>query len=187
MVLDYPKTFEQFFEQGRLHGTYKCVFLHALTDIELHNDDNISEDLLISRKGNNVILDLNFVAIRFAAAYWDIVDLPIRHRRDIPNNAPKERDINVLKNIRKEKSKHGKKPSLEDFASNKMSDFRKTIIEKSIKQSVLKGLETDFGDMFKKIGTNQIKFPVSLVDFLKQNRDEIRKNLKLNLVSICVA
>ena len=175
MMKNYSKTeyldlFKKFFDAGQLDGTYKGVFLHALTDISQFGKDDLIGKEWISENGNTITLGLSFIAARFAKAYYDILDLDIKH-----TSASKNRP-NIL-TIIKEYQMHGFL-TLADFASPEMKKFRKKIIQKSIKPEVLKNLKRDFPMMYERPArTDNIVFKSGLVDFMRSHRDYLRSEL----------
>ena len=181
MMKNYSKTeyldlFKNFFDTGHLDGTYKGVFLHALTDISQFGKDDLIGKKWISKNDNTITLDLNFIAARFAKAYYDILDLDIKH-----TSASKNRP-NILAII-KESQVHGFL-TLTDFVSPKMKKFRKKIIQNSIKPDVLKNLKRDFPMMYERPArTDTILFKSGLVDFMRSHRDYLRYELGKKLGS----
>ena len=179
MDCDYSNMFDNFFEKGTLQSDYKCVFLHALIDVGLHGNNDLSGRDWISNERDRIQLDLNFIAIRFIMSYWDVLDLPIRHVRGSITNQQPSNEINILGIIREEESKHTKRPNLEMLASPNMADFRKKVIQKSIKPEVLDHLQTNFKNLYKIVPrTDLIEFNADLVPFLRSQRNYIRKQIE---------
>lgn len=181
MVKNYSETeyldlFKNFFNTGHLEGTYKCVFLHALTDISQFGKDDLVGKEWISENDNTITLDLNFIVARFAKAYYDILGLDIKHT-SLSENQP-----NIL-GIINEFQIHGFL-TLAEFASLKMKGFRKKIIQRSIKPEVLRNLRNDFPLMYEHpTRTDVILFKSGLVAFMRSHRDYLRYELGKKLES----
>ena len=76
----YIRMFNRFFEKGKMAGTYKAVFLRALTDIGKYHRDDLIGKQWIHHDGDEVQLDLDFIASRLAKYYWDMeIAFGMRH------------------------------------------------------------------------------------------------------------
>ncbi len=111
---DYVKfidMFNDFFKKGLMVGTYKAIFLRALTDLGRYGDPDLVGNQWIHHEDNKIRLDLDFIAIRFAKYYWDMeVAFKMRH---IPENMADvnnpENDLLIVKLINDEATKIMKK------------------------------------------------------------------------------
>ena len=126
----FAEMFRTFLEKGTMAGTYKAVFLRALTDIGQYDAEN---DLVgkewIEYDGNKIRMKLDFVAARLAKYYWDMeIAFKMRHtpKRMADADNP-DADIRIIKIIRDEQTKAMKENainaikemSFEDMQSNK--------------------------------------------------------------------
>ena len=176
---DYAKMFDQFFKRGQMFSTYKTAFLYALTDIGLYDDGDLIGRHWIKQDGNFVTLKLDFLAIRLARYYWEILDSGIRH---VPKAwAEKRGDINIFEILRNEKRL--KIPTLEELEHDSMSNLRKKVIEKSIKQEVLKNLSTkEMQDLYTENRyKNTISLHKSIIYFMKHNMKQIKVELGIKM------
>ena len=172
---NYSDLFNNYFEKASLGSTYKPVFLHALTDVALFDNDDLIGKQWISVDNDTITLDLNFIAVRLTKAYWPISDFSIYHTpasaKDIPS-----KEITILKIIQNQKAIHPGDVSLETLSSDDTSAFRKSVIQQSIKPEVLKKLKNDFGDMYETVPRKDlIRFDIELINFMKRNRSDIQK------------
>ncbi len=111
---DYAKfvdMFNNFFKRGLMVGTYKAVFLRALTDLGKYGDPNLVGNQWIHHEGDKIHLDLNFIAVRFAKYYWDM-EVAFK-MRNIPENMADinnpENDLLIVKLVNQEATKIMKK------------------------------------------------------------------------------
>ncbi len=176
--LEYAELFKKFFDIGGLQGPHKCIFLHALTDIGLIDNNDLIGKEWISQDGPNVILNLNFMAVRFAKAYHGILSLNIKHS-PAHKNQP-----SILATFKDYTGSDF--PTLAYLASGKMKFFRSKIIRRDIVLEVLPNLveqtnkkkPPDFPGMYDWARrTDTIVFKRSLVDFMKSKRSYLRYEL----------
>ena len=182
--LEYVGLFKKFFDIGGLQGPHKCIFLHALTDIGLIDNDDLIGKEWISQDGPDVTLNLNFMAARFAKAYHDILGLNIKHS---PAHKNRPSIFSTFKEY-----KGSDFPTLAYLASGEMKSFRNRIIRRDIVPEVLPNLveqtnkkkPPDFPEMYDwHRGTDTIVFKRSLVDFMKSKRGYLRYELGKKLRS----
>ena len=104
--LKYIELFNNFIKSRNMSSTYKPVFLLALTDLGKYGDEDLVGSHLIYRDGDKVILDLNFVCVRFAIYYWDMeVAFKMRHMPLRVDDVYKpQKDVLIVGLIRKEAS-----------------------------------------------------------------------------------
>ena len=173
---EYANLFKKFFDAGELQGPHKCVFLHALTDVGLIDNDDLIGKEWILQDTFTVTLDLNFMAARFAKAYHDILSLDIKY-------SPASKNQPTILSTFKEQYKRFDLPTLAYFASQEMQSFRNKIIRKGITPEALPNLveqtnkikPPDFPEMYDwRRGTDTISFKSNLIDFMKSNRGYLR-------------
>ena len=176
---DYAKMFDQFFKHGQMFSTCKTTLLYALTDIGLYDDGGLIGRHWIKQDGNFVTLKLDFLAIRFARYYWEILDSGIRH---VPKAwAEKRGDINIFEILRNEKK--STVPTLKEIASDSMSSFRKKIIRYSIKQEILENLlKGESKNLYRKnLHKDSISIDKNMVYFMKNNMKQIKSDLRTKM------
>ena len=158
-----------------MSSTYKPVFLRALLDIGDLYDSDKSKNLIGSQwlryEGDQILIDLNFIAARFAKYYWDMeYSFRLRQSQD-------PQDVNVTRLI-KEIHEPGKKPpTVKELSSDNMQVFRTSVINKSIKREVLVHLRTDMKDLYKKTDSKTISLDKDVVEFLHTHKTLLKKGL----------
>ena len=172
MVKDYSKMFEHLFTKSvNMSSTYKPVFLRALLDVGDLADSGkklIGSEWLRQENGR-LLVDLNFIAARFAKYYWDMEYS--FHLRQAQGKS--DAKINTLI---KERAKFMKNPpTVARLASPDMADFRKKVIGSSLRM-VLEHLPTDMPDLYRKEGSI-IKCDADLIEYLHENKAELRDRL----------
>lgn len=180
---EYSELFKRFFSTGRTYSSYKCVFLYALTDIARMGERGLAGEEWLSETEDGIILNLDFIAIRFAKYYWEVSDLDINHTRNQTKAINSKRlAINVFATINKEKSLHVSIPSLKELASPATKSFRSEILKKSIKPEVLKNLKTDFPDLYENDHSrSNIRLRKDIICYLKMHGESIRHRLQIKL------
>lgn len=188
-TLRYMRMFNNFFEKGKMASTYKAVFLHALTDIGKYGQTDLTGRQWIHYDGDQIQLDLDFIAIRLAKYYWDMeVAFNLRHtaKRMVSEDNP-EADIaiiNIIREITETKKKDGiqprhytKPPSLMSLSSPEMTDFRTTVIKKAMRE-VLINLPNDMPGLYQRVrGKRYIILESELIEFLKEFSSVIKQAL----------
>lgn len=126
----FAEMFKTFLEKGAMAGTYKAVFLRALTDIGRYGaDSNLVGSEWIELDGDKIKMKLDFVASRLTKYYWDMeIAFKMRHtpKRMADADNP-DADIRIIKIIRDEQTKVMKERainaikemSFDDMQSNK--------------------------------------------------------------------
>ena len=138
--------------------------------------------LNIFGKNHAIKIDLDFIAIRFARYYWEIIDADLRHMPKRSDLDPKFDRVAILPIIKDEAKKYDVIPDLETFASSSMNEFRKNVISRAIRREVLPHILTDFDKMYKIIPRkNYIICDIELIGFMKNNMDFIRKHIELKI------
>ena len=131
-----------------MSSTYKPVFLRAILDIgDLHNSETTQKlvgSKWLERKDKKILVDLNFIAIRFAKYYWDMeYSFHLRQSQD-------PQDANITRLIKSTHDPQKKPPTIEELSSDEMEHFRTKVINRSIKPEVLVHLLTDMSGFYKK-------------------------------------
>ena len=114
--------FSDFLRKGVMAGTYKVVFLRALTDLGKYSKADLIGKHWISNDGNKIKLDLNFIAIRFIKYYWDMeIAFKMKHmpKRMADADDPVKDELNITKQIHVMETKLKKKNMIETI--NKMN------------------------------------------------------------------
>ena len=176
MAKNYLDMFNRFFHnEGRMSSTYKPVFLRALLDVGDLYDSEKSKKLIgkqwLEVKDDKLLLDLNFIATRFAKYYWDMeYSFRLRQSQD-------PQDANITRLVKSVHEKGKKPPTIKELADDSMDVFRNTVIKKSIKPEVLVHLKTDMRDMYKKVSSNTIELDADVIEFLHTHKVVLRKGL----------
>ncbi|ALI37229.1 hypothetical protein NMY3_03042 [Candidatus Nitrosocosmicus oleophilus] len=164
---NYLRRFNSFFNNEKLSSTYKPVFLKALLDISDYDDDFTGRKPIghqwIEKNGEQLRVDLNFIAIRYIKYYWEFL-FKFKLRQ---SHNPLDANINaILSNVNNEP----KTPSLEQLVTNEFQKLRKEVINKSIKPEVLFHLDP-IGDLYKRNErSDSITIDKPLVDFFINHR-----------------
>lgn len=96
---NYLSRFNAFFSSERLSITYKPVFLKSLIPISEYTQDTITlvGSQWIQIKDKTLMVDLNFIAIRYLQFYWELY-FKFNLRQ---SHSPKDANINrILKKIK---------------------------------------------------------------------------------------
>ena len=190
----YIRMFNWFFERGKMAGTYKVVFLRALTDVgKYHRDDLIGKQWM-HHDGDEVRLDLDFIASRLAKYYWDMeIAFGMRHMPERMADVDEpSADMGIVKLIRKEMELERKKgaqdahhipkpPSLVRLSSMSMADFRTDVIRYAMVE-VLKNLPNDMPKLYERVkGQRYITLEPELIGFMRDFSPVIKKALNYTL------
>jgi len=173
---DFSRMFSTFFKNAsRMASTYKPVFLKALLDIgDLDGpktDDEIVGNQWLEKKNGRLLIDLNFIAIRFAKFYWDMeYSFRLRQSQDL-------QDANITRIIKAAHDPDKKPPTTKDLAAKNMAEFRKKVITMSMRREVLVHLKTDMNDLYKKIDANTISVDQDLINFLHMHKTTLKFGL----------
>lgn len=103
-IAPYVRAFDRFFAGPRMSSTYKPVLAGALVDAGLWGEDDglVGRQWIRGEGDGRVSVGLDFVAIRFAKFYWDmVVGFAARHtpERMADPNDPKKDTLNIVKVI----------------------------------------------------------------------------------------
>ena len=176
MSKNYIQMFNRFFNNsGRMSSTYKPVFLRALLDVgDLYDPTNVGKLIgseWLERKEGKILVNLNFIAIRFAKYYWDMeYSFRLRQSQD-------PQDANITRLI-KDIHEPGKvPPTVKELAAEGMEHFRKLVIDRSIKREVLVHLLTDMQGLYKKTDSSTISLDDDVIEFLHVHKTIIRRGL----------
>lgn len=172
----FANMFSTFFHNSsRMASTYKPVFLRALLDVGDLADSNQSDKLIgknwLKKEDGRLLINLNFIAVRFAKYYWDMeYSFHLRQSQD-------RQDANITRFIREKHIPKKKPPTLISLTKDDMDSFRKLVISKSLRPEVLVHLKTDMDDLYKKIDANTISVDEDLVNFLHIHKTSLRYGL----------
>lgn len=134
------------FAKGKMSSTYKAIFLKCLLDLR-HYDENIRTKRSDKRgwvriNGDEIILDLNFVAARFLKYYWDMeYSFGFKQTSD-------KHDTRIQTIIKGLKQKYPKPPTWAQLMSDANVDVRKDVIGEAMKPEVMKHIKTDMRGLF---------------------------------------
>lgn len=176
MSKDYLYMFNRFFQkEGRMSSTYKPVFLRSLLDIGDLYDPKKAEKLVgrewIEFKDGKILVNLNFIAVRFAKYYWDMeYSFRLRQSQD-------PQDANITRIIKRTHDPEKKPPTIEELSLEQMEDFRNIVIKKSIKPEVLVHLLTDMTGLYRKTDSKIISLDEDIVEFLHTHKIILRKGI----------
>ena len=188
----YIRMFNRFFERGRMAGTYKVVFLRALTDVGKYHQDDLIGKQWIRHYGDEVRLDLDFIASRLAKYYWDMeIAFGMRHMPERMADADEPTaDMGIIKLIRKETERGGfsqgghhasEPPTLVRLSSASMADFRADVIRHAMVE-VLKNLPNDMPELYWRVkGQHYIVFEPELIEFMRDFSPVIIRALNYTL------
>lgn len=154
--------FNTFLHNSDFSSTYKPVFLKSIMDLSEFGESNSSVGNQWLKKDNdNLIVELDFVAVRYAKYYWDMYNKFKLRQSHNPE------DVNIHKIFKM--SKHPEKPpTIKELASDDYSDTRKLVISRSIRPEVLRRINKDM-ELYKIVSRkNYIIFEYSIVPFLKK-------------------
>ena len=162
-----------------MSSTYKPVFLRALLDIgDLHDPikaEKLTGSQWIRHRDGKILVDLNFIAVRFAKYYWDMeYSFKLRQSQD-------PQDANITRIIRDIHEPSKQPPTIKELASDDMMPFRKVVINRSIKREVLIHLRTDMKDLYKKTDSMTITLDDDVIEFFHTHKLLLRKGLNSTL------
>ncbi|MDI1495643.1 MAG: HNH endonuclease [Cenarchaeum symbiont of Oopsacas minuta] len=181
---NYEKMFQNFYDNGHMDSTYKGVFLYALTDVGNYDCKDLVGKTWLNPEGDKIRVELDFIAIRFAKYYWDVFHANIRH---IPKNMadnlnPELDNINIFKIIQTEIKNKNTVPNLHELSTPNMEEFRKSVINQSIRREVLKHILKDLDELYVRIPKkNHILIDKELIEFMKENMNNIRANIEIKI------
>ena len=188
----YIRMFNRFFEKGKMAGTYKAVFLRALTDIGKYHRDDLIGKQWIHHDGDEVQLDLDFIASRLAKYYWDMeIAFGMRHMPERMADADEpSADMGIIKLIHKEMERKkcaqggdsmSRPPSLVLLSSMSMADFRGDVIRYAMVE-VLRNLPNDMPELYQRVkGQRYIILEPELIGFMRDFSPVIKKALNYTL------
>lgn len=163
----YLSRFTTFFNNEKLSSTYKPVFLKCLIPVSLYDKDlpsRLTGHQWISFDGNDMKIDLNFIAIRYIKFYWELyAKFKLRQ-----SHSPQDANINrILKDVISD----SKIPTLQALAGKSYSSLRTDVIKYSIKPEVLIHLDDKKQLYFSTPHKNFITIDSSLASFFIKYRD----------------
>ena len=158
-----------------MSSTYKPVFLRALLDVGDLFDGKKSKNLIgtqwLERKDGKLLVDLNFIAVRFAKYYWDM-EYSFRLRQ-----SQHPRDANITRIIKDVHEPGTKPPTMDDLAMDDMDYFRKLVIRTSIRPQVLTHLLTNMDGLYEKVDSTTISLDDDIIEFLYTHRILLRNGI----------
>lgn len=197
----YAEMFSRFFGSAQMSATYKPVFVRALADIGKFEQGDLVGRRWIHRNGDRVRLDLDFVAVRLAKYYWDM-EAASKMRHSPKGMADKNNpllDIRIVELIREQErigngsgddkidgrqpgyeerepdASYVKPPTLEELASEDMSEFRKKVVGEAMEE-VLDHLLNDMPGLYElNKKERRIEFDKDLVDFMRCSEHMIKE------------
>jgi len=156
--------FNRFFKKQSLASTYKPTFVKCLLDLgdyEKYEGGNWVEE-----KQDEVIVDLNFIAVRFLRLYH-----PLKFKFKLKQEATKK-TIAVYRILEEFEKQIGKKttPSKKSLCSKDFEEIRKKTINEGIKPQVLKKLLNDCKIYKINKGSNSIVIKKEIIHFMNKNK-----------------
>ncbi|ABK76837.1 HNH endonuclease [Cenarchaeum symbiosum A] len=169
--------FNRFFSSAnRMSSTYKPVFLRALLDLaDLQNPQKARKMVgkqWVEQRNGKIIVDLNFIVVRFAKYYWDMeYSFHLKHAQE-----PRGASItNMIERVHKKEGLE-KPPTAADIAGGSMEAFRREAIQKSIKKHVWTHLLTNMEGLYEKDRWT-ITLDEDIVGFLNVHRTLLRRGI----------
>ncbi len=175
-----------FFETGKRHmtATYKPVLLRCLLDIGRHNNGSATlpaGGTWIRNDGENVIVNLNFIAARFAKYYWDMSvsfdGLKQSHHHDGST-------INTIIMKYGAARVDPNPPTIADLETLQYEDLRQEVIE-LMKKDALPRLRDNTHGLYRTstVDPDEIVLKSSIVPFFRRYRVIIQNALNHKLAS----
>lgn len=178
---EYVRMFNVFFTRARMTATYKTVLLRSLLDLGKYEAHGSNSDLRgnewIEIDGDEVVLDLNFIAARFIKYYWDMDHSFKLKQTTNPNDA---KIVQIVREHR-QKGKLTKPPTLYELVSDSSKQIRKETIELLKKQPLHYLKQSNMQNLYKLLPESKIKLNKNIILFLKQHRIIIRNGLNHKL------
>jgi hypothetical protein len=161
---EYLQRFSVFFRNADFSSSYKPVFLKTITDIADYGDAKLIGGEWLSKKDDKLVVELDFLAARYAKYYWDMY---YKFRLRQSHNPS---DVNIHKFFKDSEQNPLKPPTLADLADEAHKELRSNVNRRSIKPEVLTKLNKDLGlyEIIK--GKNYIVFDFGIVVFLAKYR-----------------
>lgn len=170
----YMAMFNRFFKKHHMSSTYKPVFLRSLLDIGDYNPASgkrlVGEEWL-EHKDGRLLVDLNFIASRFAKYYWDM-QYSFRLRQ---TQVGKEAVITQI--IGKEHRRGDAPPALKKIVRGDMDSFRKSVIRRAIKPDVLPRLHNDMQGLYTILDSDAISLDENIVGFIRANKTVLQRGI----------
>lgn len=156
--------FNRFFSSKNLASTYKPTFLKCLLDLADYKEDEGSQ--WITKNGDNITVDLNFVAARFLRYYWPLL-FKFRLKQE-PTHTP----IAVYRLLHQYSELLGTKtqPTKKQLCSEKFAELRLKTIREGIKPQVLHRLLKDCNVYSVNKNSNSIVVKKEIINYIKQNK-----------------
>jgi len=156
--------FNRFFSSKTLASTYKPTFLKCLLDLGDYKEDEGGQ--WVTSKGNEVTIDLNFIAARFLRYYWPL-SFKFRLKQE-PTYTP----IAVYRLLKEYSEILGTKtqPTKKQLCLDKFAELRLRTIREGIKPQVLHRLLKDCKVYSVNKNSNSIVIKTDIISYMKQNK-----------------
>ncbi|ABK77049.1 hypothetical protein CENSYa_0414 [Cenarchaeum symbiosum A] len=175
----YAKMYDSFLSSGKMVGTYKAVLLRSLADLGLYSEPCLVGRRWIGHRDGRIMLNLDFVAARFAKYYWDMhAGFGLRHTPHRSRGGREDADtiISLIDNEQAGRADQNP-PELAELASDKMEGFRCKVARLCVARHAIDAVLTDMPGLYEKVGKEYIELEPGLVAFLREHRTLIRKSL----------
>lgn len=161
---EYLQRFGIFFRHADFSSSYKPVLLKSIMDLADFGDEKLVGNQWLEKLDGKLKVELDFLAVRYAKYYWDMF---YKFRLRQSHNPS---DVNIHQFFKDKDENPQEPPSLQDLASEKYREIRKSIITRSIRPEVLRKLNKDLG-LYEIInGKNYVFFDYGIVAFLIKYR-----------------
>lgn len=174
--------FDEFFRDGPMAGSYKPVLLDALIDAASYVEARRKRDW-ININGDEIRLELDFIAARFALHYWEVHPFVFRHiAQGGTGKGSAKYDLKIIKIIRKHFKAPDKIPDIKYLESPDRRNLRREIIRDAIKPYVLPNLLNDMPGLYNyKRGENHITFDAGLSAYMDSHAALLRRKIQRKL------
>ena len=205
----YLRMFNGFFTNTSMTSTYKVAFLRALADIGGYGSSPLAGGEWIghldgacggSRQGGllrsrrNVVLDLNFVAVRFAKFYWDMeIGFGLLHVSPGSYTSRRPRRLRMAKLVRQEAKEYRPGggagdpdpcvpvPRLDELASGRFAGLRKRTVS-VLRRDVLNAVIHDMPDLYEVVpGRQYILLDADMIPFMREYGPTLKRALNHKL------
>ena len=208
MPVRYLRMFNGFFTNTSMTSTYKVAFLRALADIGGYGSSPLAGGEWIGhldgacggprqgglRSGRNVVLDLNFVAVRFAKFYWDMeIGFGLLHVSPGSYTSRRPRRLRMAKLVRQEAQAYRPGsgagdpdpcvpvPRLDELASGRFAGLRKRTVS-VLRRDVLNAVIRDMPNLYEVVpGRQYILLDADMIPFMREYGPTLKRALNHKL------
>lgn len=208
MSVMYLRMFNDFFTNTSMTSTYKVAFLRALADIGGYGSSPLAGGEWIGhldgacggprqgglRSGRNVVLDLNFVAVRFAKFYWDMeIGFGLLHVSPGSYTSRRPRRLRMAKLVRQEAQAYRPGsgagdpdpcvpvPRLDELASGRFAGLRKRTVS-VLRRDVLNAVIRDMPNLYEVVpGRQYILLDADMIPFMREYGPTLKRALNHKL------